>query len=176
MGILNYATVAQLVASAAAGRMADLGKILRSIIDGDLETPVVVTAASVTLGRENRGRITRLARAAGIAVTLPAATGSGDRYEIYVGTTVTSNTSTIKVANATDIMAGMAVQSLDGGNTVQAWETAADSDTVTMDGSTRGGIKGDRITLIDVASGEWSVQAVLAGTGSEATPFSATVS
>lgn len=133
-------------------------------------TTVTVTAAA------HAGRTTVLSRAAGQAVTLPAATGSGDKYKFVVGTTITSNTTTIKVADATDTMFGNAIQSQDGGATLQMFEAAAGDDTITFDGSTKGGIKGDIVELEDIAANEWSVRIVAAGTGTEATPFSATVS
>lgn len=114
--------------------------------------------------------------AAGCAIRLPAATGSGFRVTVFIGTTITSNSTTIKVANATDIMAGFAIQSQDAGATLQMFETAADSDTITFNGTTTGGIKGDIVELMDVRSGLWMVRVTGAATGTEATPFSATVS
>lgn len=134
-----------------------------------------VTASTATVGRTHNGRITTLNRAAGIAVTLPAATGSGDTYRFVLGTTVTSNSTTIKVANATDVMTGTCTTLQDGGDTSVSFETASTSDTITWNGSTTGGIKGDYVELIDVASGLWFVRVVQSGTGTEATPFSATV-
>ena len=144
---------------------------------GDLDnTPVSVTASVTLTAASHAGRLMVFSIASGATVTLPAAAGRGDMYRFFVNTTVTSNSDIIKVANATDIMAGLAIQSQDGGNTVQAWETAADSDTITLNGSTTGGIKGDFVELIDVASGLWFVRIVGSATGTEATPFSATVS
>lgn len=125
---------------------------------------------------DHEGKTLVFNRAAGVTVTLPPATGGGGRYRFFVKTTVTSNSAKIQVANASDVMAGMAIQSQDGGNTVQAWETASTTDTVTMDGSTKGGILGDLVELEDIAPNLWRVHAILAGTGTEATPFSAAVS
>lgn len=114
--------------------------------------------------------------AAGCAIRLPAANGSGMRVSILIGTTITSNSTTIKVANATDILVGNAIQSQDSGATLQMFETAADSDTISFNGSSTGGIKGDLVQLQDIRAGFWSVLVIAAGTGSEATCFSATVS
>jgi len=52
----------------------------------------------------------------------------------------------------------------------------AASDTITLDGSTTGGILGGQVELQDVASGVFSVVVRGAATGTEATPFSAAVS
>jgi hypothetical protein len=45
-----------------------------------------------------------------------------------------------------------------------------------MDGSTQGGLKGDSIEIIDVATGLFSCKVFITQTGTEATPFSAAVS
>lgn len=131
--------------------------------------------ASATLSRSDADTILTVNAAAGLTLTLPAAAGLGDMYRIVVGTTVTSNTVVVKVANSSDVMTGLAVSAADGGSSVNGWETAASSDTITFDGSTTGGTKGDYIQLIDCAANTWSVQVFSASTGTEATPFSATV-
>lgn len=138
---------------------------------------LVSVAANTTLtAADNAGRTMLLDVASGATVTLPAATGTGNIYKFFVATTVTSNDYIIQVANATDVMAGMAIVANDGGNTASIFETAADSDTITMDGSTTGGILGAQVEIQDVASGVFSVVVRSAATGTEATPFSAAVS
>lgn len=138
---------------------------------------VSVTAATLTATKAlHHNRVVALNKADGQTITLPAATGAGTSLLFIVGTAVTSVGTVIKVASASDIMGGFAIQSQDGGNTLQMFETASDSDTITFDGSTTGGKVGDRVTLVDIASGVWAVQVICAATGSEATPFSATVS
>lgn len=131
--------------------------------------------ASATLSRSDADTILTVNAAAGLTLTLPAAAGLGDMYRIVVGTTVTSNTVVVKVANSSDVMTGLALSAADGGSSVNGWETAASSDTITFDGSTTGGIKGDFIELIDCAANTWAVQVRSSSTGTEATPFSATV-
>jgi fructose-specific component phosphotransferase system IIB-like protein len=113
--------------------------------------------------------------AAGAEVTLPPATGSGFRYTFIVGTTVTSNANVIQVANSDDIMQGVVIGAADTDDSVNGWEAASDSDTITMDGSTTGGIVGDRVELVDVAENVWAVNGTIQQTGTEATPFSAAV-
>lgn len=115
-------------------------------------------------------------KADGIIFTLPAATGTGDEYEVLVGTTITSNALTVKVSDASHIMAGHAILLQDGGDTNVAFETAADTDTVSANGSTTGGIKGARWKFTDIGSNLWHVEVIGSATGTEATPFSATVS
>ena len=114
--------------------------------------------------------------AAGAEVTLPPATGSGFRYTFIVGTTVTSNTNVIQVANSDDIMQGVVIGSAtSSSDSANGWVAASDSDTITMDGSTTGGTVGDRVELVDVAENVWAVNGTIQQTGTEATPFSAAV-
>lgn len=138
--------------------------------------PISITASTATLKQNWQSDSTIVAsRAAGITMTLPASAGNGTKFKIVVGTTITSNNLVIQVANSTDIMTGQCLVAQDAGDTIVAFETAADSDTITMNGSTKGGIKGDIIELEDVASGVWSVRIECSGTGTEVTPFSAAV-
>lgn len=137
---------------------------------------VDATAATLTVTEEaHSDLLVTLNRAAGIAVTLPAATGSGSVYKFLVGTTVTSNTTTIKVVGD-DTMTGVAMLLQDSADTIAAFETASTSDTITFNGTTTGGIKGDFVELIDAAADLWFVRVTGSATGTEATPFSATVS
>lgn len=131
--------------------------------------------ASATLTRSDADTVLTVNAAAGLTLTLPAAAGTGDTYEIVVGTTITSNNLVVQVANASDVMTGTHIMGQDAGDTVVLFETAATSDTITMNGSTNGGIKGDRITLKDVAANLWLVTIIGSGTGTEATAFSAAV-
>lgn len=132
--------------------------------------------ASATLDASDAGTLCTVNAAAGLTLTLPAASGTGRKFTIFIGTTVTSNDVIIQVANATDVMSGLVLSAADGGNTVNGWETASTSDTITLDGSTTGGILGDMIELVDAASGVWAVQGRTSSTGTEATPFSTSVS
>jgi len=65
--------------------------------------PINVTA-SKTVSPNDAGALQTINAAAGLTVTLPAASGTGYRYEFLIGTTVTSNTVVIQVANSSDVM------------------------------------------------------------------------
>lgn len=104
--------------------------------------------------------------------TLPAATGSGNVYRFFVKTTKTGNL-VIQVASSSDIILGAVGMATDAaGVTIP---TAATSDTITMNGSTTGGLLGSQVVLQDVASGVWAVSGFIVSSGAEATPFSAAV-
>ena len=136
---------------------------------------VSLTAATATLDADTHaGAVCVLNRAAGITVTLPAATGTGNLYTIVVGTTVTSNDYIVQVANATDVINGAVALSTDiAGVTISA---GASDDTITMNGTTKGGISGSLLEIRDVASGKFVVTGSLVSSGTEADPFSAAVS
>jgi hypothetical protein len=136
---------------------------------------VSVTANATMTSAANAGRTMVLDIASGATVTLPAASGTGNIYKFFVATTVTSNDYIIQVANSSDTMSGMAIVANDGGDTASIFETAADTDTITMDGTTTGGILGAQVEIQDVASNKFSVAVRTAATGTEATPFSAAV-
>ena len=116
----------------------------------------------------------KIDKADGTVITLPDATGTGFAFKFIVGVDMTAD-AVIQVASSSDIMAGMALAAADTDSTVNGWETAADTDTITLDGSTTGGLVGDVIMLTDIGEGLWHVDARLRQTGTEATPFSAAV-
>lgn len=137
---------------------------------------VSVTSATLTARVDaHAGVPVVLNRAAGITVTLPAASGSGASFDFILQTAVTSNSTIIRVANSTDVMVGNAILAQDAGDTVVMFEAGATADTVTFNGTTTGGLAGARVRALDIASGIWAVEVISAATGTEATPFSATV-
>jgi hypothetical protein len=136
---------------------------------------VIEVTAAVTLDDDAyAGRTVNLNSTTGRIVTLPSATGSGATYTIFVGATVSSGSHVIRVAAGTDVIQGAVSISTDVAGVT--CPTAADTDTITMSGSTTGGVRGSMVELQDVASGIWMVRGSLVSTGAEATPFSAAVS
>jgi hypothetical protein len=138
----------------------------------------LVSAAAATLAvtvADHDNRIIVLNRAAGVTATLPAATGSGAVFRFTTGTTVTSNNNIIRVADNTDVMSGSLYVTDQAAGTGTEFSTVVGSDTITMNGSTTGGLAGGLLMLVDVATNLYVVQGNIVATGVEATPFSATV-
>ena len=134
-----------------------------------------VTAATVTINADAHvGMPVVLNRAAGCVATLPAATGSGNTYN-FIGAIDATGDQKVQVANASDTMAGVAFLGNDSAG-ASCFYTAAASDTITLDGSTTGGLKGWRVTCTDMAANTWAVMVMSEASGTEATPFSAAVS
>lgn len=125
------------------------------------------------------GKVIALDTAAGTVCTLPASTGSGARFRFVVTTIATSNSHVVKVANSSDTMTGMILAvSDDAGFPVKGYtaDATAGADTITLNRSTTGStVKGEWIEVIDIATNKWAVSGMTAATGTEATPFSATV-
>lgn len=146
--------------------------------DGSLRFGGAVNANAATLAvtkKAHAGRLIRLNRAAGVTATLPTADGSGAIYRFFVEAEVTSNNDIIEVASSADVMQGMVTVSDSGDATSSDFQTASTSDTITMDGDTKGGKRGDYIEIEDVAVGLFRVTGFLAGDATQATPFSAAV-
>ena len=139
----------------------------------------LVSAAAATLAvteASHDKKLIVLNKADGIVVTLPAAAGTGAVYEFIVGTSASGGSYVIKVADATDVMDGMVQAADDTGTPAnKVWVTASDSDTITLNGGSQGGLIGDTIRLVDIAADQWVVHGTLKQSGTEATPFSATV-
>lgn len=140
----------------------------------------VVNATSSTLTVTEAAhdkKIIVLDRAAGIAVTLPAAS-AGLEFEFIVKTTFTGAASIKSVASA-DIMIGQALLGNDSDNTVVAWQSLAASTNDTIDlfgtANSTGGIAGQRIRILGLATNLWHVDITGDAAGTEATPFANTV-
>jgi len=143
---------------------------------------LTATAAMVNPANSNNLNLMGAAGAA-LTFTLPQADGTGDIYRFEVFVVNTSNY-IIKVAAidattghaASATMDGSIQTNADADDTVDGWETAATSDTVTLNATTTGGVSiGDWVEFTDVGLNQWTVRGTTTSSGTEATPFSATV-
>ena len=140
------------------------------------------TATDSVTESEHAGRTLLLGEVGGnanVVLTLPDATGSGNVYEFIVSVAMGGSTTyKIQAPDANNTFSGM-IQYLDeDGTAVTAFPTAAQSDTITLNSGTQGGLIGDTVTLIDIAADKYAVKGqmrVSAG-ADPATPFSADVS
>lgn len=140
--------------------------------------PYQIAAAMTLTEQDHAGRLGYFDIAAGVTVTLPRATGSGAVYRFRVKTTVTSVNDIIKVGNTDDQMIGNIYSTLVGTpTTVNGWQAVLASafDTITMNGTTTGGISGDWIEVEDIAQGFFAVRGAVMQSGTGATLFTATV-
>lgn len=150
-------------------------------IDGNIRNVefgrLVAAGSTKTLTSIDAGSIVCLDTASGSVVTLPAATGTGDVFKFLVTVTATSNSHVIKVANATDEMRGFVVQDSDTATAPNIWWAADNDDTITLNRTTTGlAAQGEYFEIVDATSGHFFVRGYSQASGTEATPFSATVS
>jgi hypothetical protein len=96
----------------------------------------------------------------------------GAAFEFVLSTTVTGNF-IVKVANSSDTMVGTAI--LGSGTTALVFSTATASDTITLSGTTTGGVGGASVKATVIGANRYKVEVVSGATGALATPFSATV-
>jgi hypothetical protein len=143
---------------------------------------VTLTADTTITNALHAGRILLMGEVGGDAsatFTLPAATGTGAEFKFIVSVVNTSNY-VIQVTGDDTIDGSVVVtnDSTDGGTaSLISWPTVAASDTITLDGTTTGGVNiGDYVLLTDIATDQYSVSGLLNASGTEATPFSAAVS
>ena len=139
-----------------------------------LDTTRIVncTAASLTVTRAlHSGKIITLNLATGIALALPNATGTGAFYT-FVNMTALSGSGHVFTRGVTaDAMVGICAIGK-GAGTSTTFLTASNSNTVTLNGTTTGGLGGDYIELVDIALNQWFINLTLWGSGTLATPFS----
>lgn len=154
-GVKKYVTVAAMRQNLSGG------------IVSTTATQLTVTAAS------HAGKTIVVSSAAPLAVTLPAATGTGSRYRFYIAVAATGTPHTI-TALAGDVMqGGMAIFDTSATDiTAIAFAATATDIKISLDGTTKAGTVGTVVELEDVATDKWAVLVRGAATGSYATPFS----
>lgn len=139
---------------------------------GNKVTVISGSGATVTLTAAQSGSIVLFDRAAGTVYTLPAPV-AGLTFQFHVLTSVTSNAHKIITSGASIFMTGSLVNiDTDTSNAVAAW--TADGSTirsVSMNGTTTGGLQGTLIRLICISSTMWMVEGIDQGSGTVATPF-----
>lgn len=145
-------------------------------IGGGTSSIVTVPAGTTTLtltAALHAGKNILIQPTGGLAITPPAATGTNNTYRFSVIATVTGGNFTLdaKAGNASDVFYGYSgINKVGTGITL--FGTAANSNLITWNGSTLGGLLGDALTLRDIATNVWQVEIIGQGTGTIATPFS----
>jgi hypothetical protein len=129
-----------------------------------------VTGSTLTVSAANDQQTLVQNRAAGCTITLPASSGSGLRFKVFVQTTITSNGLIINTAGSDVFVGGILVAKTSDGTSFAGDSTA--NKTITLNGTTTGGIAGSVVELQDVYVGGWAVTGYAPGSGTIATPFS----
>ncbi len=110
--------------------------------------------------------------------TLPKAQGKGAKYRFVVGAVNTSNY-LVKTFVGTDLLEGIILGASTTDSATDAartWLSGATDDTITLNGTTTGGVAiGDWLEFEDISTVGWAVTGLITQSGTEATPFSDTV-
>ena len=156
-----------------------------NVVDADSSTSLTVAS--------HAGRIVHNNAAGAVTYTLPAINANSDSaiagpgadinnlsnigatFEIFSSITKTGDL-VVQVANSNDVMVGGAKFIDDTSDNMVGFETVAASDTITLNGTTTGGVTFAKITCTAISSTQWKVDVESGCTGSPATPFSAAVS
>ena len=156
-----------------------------NVVDADSSTSLTVA--------DHAGRIVHNNAAGAVTYTLPAINANSDSavagpgadlnnlsnigatFEIFASITKTGSL-VVQVANSNDVMVGGAKFIDDTSDNMVGFETASTSDTITLNGSTTGGVTFSKITCTAISSTQWKVDVESGCTGTPATPFSAAVS
>jgi hypothetical protein len=134
-----------------------------------LHTEIIAVGAAITLTTAQSGALVLLDTAAGSIVTLPTP-AEGINYTFAVSTSVTSNS---------HIIGGAAGEFLAGGIQMMIDTTAVSEGqfldgathlTLTMNGSTTGGLIGTVVKFTAYSTTQWMVTGLVAGSGTLATP------
>lgn len=131
--------------------------------------PVTITAATTLSRNRHAGAVVNVNNTTGFAITLPAATGTGDVYTLFYVATIASGSGTVVRAGSDVIIGGVGLSTDIAGSAMIAGSTTA---TITLNGSTTGGVVGTWLRFTDAITGKWLLEGFVCCTSTEATPFS----
>ena len=128
------------------------------------------SGATATLTASESGSVVLFDSAAGIVFTLPTP-AVGLYFDFIVKTTISSNAAkVITAATGTQFLTGHILTSNSG--TVAGWLGDGSTDvSVSMNGTTTGGIEGAHIRFVAISTTLWAVEGVTSASGTTATPF-----
>lgn len=152
---------------------------LNRVCDKSSKVVTITSDTSLTMAAHDGKDVVMALASGGVTATLPAATGSGFDCTLIAGVALASGDYIVKVANATDVMNGSKAYGVDDdgeGASGFQWMAETGDDTITLNGSTTGGLVGDSIRVRDYKAGFWLCEAKIIQNGTSATPFTATVS
>lgn len=146
------------------------------MLSGISEAVQVTAGATVlALTRALHGnRTVMIASTTPIAITLPAATGTGTKYTLVFQAAATATQHTIKVANTADAMMGLIASLTTTAGVMIGFKSTTTDDTITLNGTTTGGGIGSKYEITDAKTAVF----VIDGRDTAAmttTPYSATV-
>ncbi len=127
--------------------------------------------ATRTLTAKESGALCLFDRAAGVVYTLPTPV-IGMQFEFATTVTITSNAAKVITSAGTEFLLGaLDMVIVASATTLAATGNGTTHRAISSNGTTTGGVIGDRYRLTAISSTQWLVDGILSGSGSLATPF-----
>jgi hypothetical protein len=156
--LVDGASVASFTATAATiGTLTSTTANVTTLGGSAVRAPASLTGTASLTQAANANRVNIITGTDAAAYALPEATGTGDTYTFVFGE-VNTNGTTIVAADTSNTSIGGSINILDADSNAQtAYFGTSGDDTITINGTTTGGLIGDTITLIDIATDQWAV-------------------
>ena len=136
---------------------------IRQVIDG--------VGATRTLATDESGALCLFDRAAGVVYTLPTPV-IGMTFEFQTTVTITSNASKIITNLATEFLLGTVDMVINtSATTLAALANGTTHRALSSNGTTTGGVQGDRYRVVAISATQWVIDGAVSGSGALATPF-----
>lgn len=134
---------------------------------------IVASGSTEIATARQAGATLLLDTAAGTTITLPAPV-AGMVIDVEVSVSVTSNNHVIKTNATSTVFLGGAVQSMIAASatTLCSSLNGTSHSTITMNGTTTGGLIGTRLRFVARSATVWGVSGLIVGSGALATPVS----
>ncbi len=138
------------------------GTIDSDLINGNaVRTPASITGTDSVTVAEHANRVNVITGTSAATLTLPEATGTGNVYTFIFGQ-VNTNGTVFVAADTSNTSIGGSLNILDADSNAQtAYFGTSGDDTITINGTTTGGLIGDTIVLTDIATDQWAVKGQL---------------
>ena len=130
------------------------------------------SGATRSINATESGSLFLFDHAAGIVYTLPTAV-PGAFFDFAITTTITSNAAKVITAAGTELLIGGYTNvDTDTSNAVAAFTANGSTHvSVSMNGTTTGGILGTKLRFTCLSSTRWMVEGIVQGSGTVATAF-----
>jgi hypothetical protein len=136
-----------------------------------LHREVINCGSTKTLVAADSGALIMLDQADGSVLTLPTPV-AGMQFDVAVKVAVTSNSHIIKTGIAASEFIGGGMQQMIAANAVSEGQAANGTDdvTITMNGTTTGGLIGTLLRFIAISATRWEVSGLIMSSGTLTTP------
>lgn len=126
--------------------------------------------ATRTLTAKESGALCLFDRAAGVVYTLPAPV-VGMEFEFATTVTITSNAAKVITNSASVFLLGVVnIVLVAAATTLAAAFNGTTHVAISSNGTTTGGVIGDRFKVTALSSTQWAITGIVSGSGSLATP------